>query len=144
MGWEFWAHLYLRLSSYILFHQALRILDIRPIIRVRLLEGHINEEALKVIWNFQPRKAALQTFNFCSFFQHIHRKGHKSGAGFWTPALLFSVLSKNVGCCWGIIWAVTENSDNNWKEFKIIYIGALFQVLSKSLQVENQCWSFYF
>jgi hypothetical protein len=41
----------------ILFHQALRSLDIRSIIRVRLLEGHINEQALKVIWNFQPKKA---------------------------------------------------------------------------------------
>lgn len=51
-GWVISAHLRSRLLSCILFHQALSILDIRPTMRVRLLEGHINEEALKVIWNF--------------------------------------------------------------------------------------------
>lgn len=51
-GWGYFSSLTPRLLSFTLFYLALRTLDIRPIIRVGLLEGHINEEALKVIWNF--------------------------------------------------------------------------------------------
>lgn len=92
MGRVVSVHLYLKLLSFILFHQALRILYIRPIIGVRLLEAHIHEEALKVIWNFQSEKAAVQTFSFFSFFSPsiFSRKGHRSGGGFGTPSFSLS------------------------------------------------------
>lgn len=88
------AHGSLRLLSFVLSPQALRILDIRLIIKVRLLEGHVNEEALKAIC-FQPEKAAEQTENlYCSAGRAA---GLELAPGLFP--LLHSVLRGSRNCC---------------------------------------------
>lgn len=80
------AHLDLRLPGFILFYQALSILDVRPTIRVRLLEGHINEKALKVIRNFHLSIQQCR-LNFQSFFQCVLEAVTQSGSRFGNPSL---------------------------------------------------------